>query len=265
MKTRGIVKDFISDLLRDGAIRLALRIIRHYGSGKAVGHFRKEADIAWKKGEAKNKGDYMQTYIVEQVCDILRLISIQNHSGYSVGVVCSLISKALRFDILSPLTFSDEEFENRDGYYQNRRLCRVFRTSENGVTWYRDIDCIDYSEELVYDYGKREITNGNKETWNGLIYLLDSGGHIYPSNKIQIKNTEDFLGDNKCTVKALRVVNFLKGAPGFSIRVANEDALPKEWHMDYEIRPADESYNKDVIGFLQDHNLYEMYRRNVDY
>lgn len=160
---------------------------------------------------------------------------------------------------------SDEEFENRDGYYQNRRLSRVFRTSENGVTWYRDIDCIDYSEELVYDYGKREITDGNKETWNGLIYLLDSGGHIYPSSKIQIKNTEDFLGDNKCTVKALCVVNFLKGAPGFSIRVANEDALPKEWHMDYEIRPVDESYNKDVIGFLQDHNLYEMYRRNVDY
>lgn len=259
MKTRGIVKDFISDLLRDGAIRLALRIIRHYGSGITVEHFRREADIAW------NNSDHKQAYLAEQVCDVLRLISLQVHSGFSVGVVSSLLSKALRFDILSPLTFADDEFGTVGCPNQNKRLSRVFKKTENGMTWYRDIDCIDYSEELVYDYGKREITDGNKETWNGLIYLLDSGGHIYPSSKIQIKNTEDFLGDNKCTVKALRVVNFLKGAPGFSIRVANEDALPKEWHMDYEIRPADDSCNKDVIGFLQDHNLYEMYRRNVDY
>ena len=105
MKISERVRKNISERLRAGAIRIALRIIRYYGNGKAVGHFRKEADIAWKKGEAKNRDDYMQTYVIEQVCDILRLISIQNHSGYSIGVVSSLLSKALRFDILSPLTF----------------------------------------------------------------------------------------------------------------------------------------------------------------
>lgn len=257
MKTSERVRKNISEKLRDGAIRLALRIIRHYGSGMTVEHFRREADIAW------NNSDHKQAYLAEQVCDVLRLISLQGHSGFSVGVVSSLLSKALRFDILSPLTFADDEFGTVGCSDQNKRLSRVFKQNANGKTWYRDIDCLDYSEELVYDYGKREITDGDKETWSGLIYLLDKDGNIYPDNKISIKNTKKYLGDNTCTVKAIRVVNFLKGDPGFSVRVANVDSLPNEWHNDYELHPVDESYNKDVIDFISSHDLYGMYKRNV--
>lgn len=260
MKIRERVKGFISDKLRAPAIRLALRIIRHYGGGNAVRHFRKEAEMAYGTEDA------VQWRMVEQVGDVLSLVSLQGHSGLTKEYLLSLVTKSMRFGILSPLTFKDDEFEEYPGgIAQNKRLSRVFRKSDNGGTWYKDIDCLDYFVGLVYDFAKKEITDGYSGIWGGLVYLIDNDGEIYPSTSVGIKNLTGFRGGNNHTVKALKVTGYSRTDRGKSFIVANADALPSEWHEDYEMRPADESLDKEVIDFIAMYDIAGIYERNIGY
>lgn len=157
----------------------------------------------------------------------------------------------MRFGILSPLTFKNDEFEEYlGGIAQNKRLSRVFRKSDNGRTWYKDIDCLDYSVGLVYDFAKKEIKDGYGGIWGGLVYLIGNDGEIYPSTSVGIKNLTGFRGGNNHTVKALKVTGYSRTDRDKSLIVANADALPSEWHGDYEMHPADDSLDKDVIDVI---------------
>lgn len=90
-----------------------------------AGLFDKDGDYGGMLGAAVLK-------MVEQFAD-------EGHSGMSAGMAIALFKKVASFEPLTPLTGSDDEWnEVGPGVFQNRRCSRVFK--ENGQAY--DIDGI---------------------------------------------------------------------------------------------------------------------------
>ena len=67
--------------------------------------------------------NYLENLAME---DILSLISLQGHSGFSIGYMKSVLNRAIDHKPLSRLTFNDDEFvEVCEGMKQNRRDGRI--------------------------------------------------------------------------------------------------------------------------------------------
>lgn len=74
----------------------------------------------------------MQKHVTEDVLNVLRVISSQDHSGGSIGYVMGLVQRLARFGNLTPLKGTDEEWmEVGDGMFQNVRCGHVFKNADN--------------------------------------------------------------------------------------------------------------------------------------
>ena len=92
-------------------------------------HFRNECKIlGWDKTD-----DEMQNLIVNNVEDVLKVVSNQGHSGSSMPYLLNLLNKAIKFEPLSPLTGDDDEWNDVGGgeMYQNKRNSSVFKDRSN--------------------------------------------------------------------------------------------------------------------------------------
>lgn len=96
-------------------------------------HFLRECKIlGWLDGE-----DDMQSLVIENVVDLLRVFSEQGHSGSSAPYVMNLFKRASMFKPLSPLTGAPEEWQEvGDGCYQNLRCSAVFKNGEDGAPYW---------------------------------------------------------------------------------------------------------------------------------
>ena len=111
--------------------RIALPIIRKQAKDSSyIKHFKKEMEFA-RKGK---KACGIDALMDEQVCDLLALLSSQGDSGFSIGFKRMYLTKAMMFEIFSPLTFEDSEFGNDYGgdSVQNVRDSSVFKDKESG-------------------------------------------------------------------------------------------------------------------------------------
>ena len=90
-------------------------------------HFKKECEIlGWD-----NTRDKMQQLIVRNVEDILKVVSNQGHSEFSMLYLLDLLNKAIKRIPLSPLTGSNDEWDDiSDGLLQNKRDSRVFKPND---------------------------------------------------------------------------------------------------------------------------------------
>lgn len=71
--------------------------------------------------------------------EIVALFAKQGHSGFSAEMTTSIVSKLMRHEPLTPLTFERDEWtEILPGTWQNRRKFSVF-SDDNLATWY-DLD-----------------------------------------------------------------------------------------------------------------------------
>lgn len=71
--------------------------------------------------------------------EIVALFAKQGHSGFSAEMTTSIVSKLMRYEPLTPLTFERDEWtESLPGTWQNRRKFSVF-SDDNLATWY-DLD-----------------------------------------------------------------------------------------------------------------------------
>lgn len=71
------------------------------------------------------------------VLSMVKTFSDEGHSGMSAGLAISIFEKVARFEPLTPLTGSDDEWmEIGDGKFQNIRCSHVFK--DNGQAY--DID-----------------------------------------------------------------------------------------------------------------------------
>lgn len=102
--------------------------------GNLMQHARKE--MALLRGP-ETEPDEMQDAIDKCVFDIVEIFEEQGHSGSSAPYVISCLEKILRFEPITPLTGSDEEWDDncRDGILQNNRCSRVFKEVATGETY----------------------------------------------------------------------------------------------------------------------------------
>lgn len=95
-----------------------------------VSFARSELERAGQFGE----GDFYGGMMGNAVLDLIKAFSEQGHSGMSAGMCVSMFERLARFEPLSPLTGSDDEWnEVTEGMFQNRRCSHVFK--ENGVAY----------------------------------------------------------------------------------------------------------------------------------
>ena len=100
---------------------------------KLLDHFKRECEIlGWNNGE-----DKMQEHMVENIEEILEVISKQGHSGFSIMYLMQLLNKAVMYEPLSPLTGKSDEWEDISyglpefkNLFQNKRDSRVFKDGE---------------------------------------------------------------------------------------------------------------------------------------
>lgn len=155
-----------------------------------IKHFRYEANIL-----TKSVGDEgMQELMNREVENVLSLISLQGHSGFSIGYMKNMLNKAIDFRPLSKLTFRDDEFvEVCDGWKQNRRDGRIF-IRKNGK--YSFNDALKYTPNIKIGIDEKsghvfkEKALGT--TWNGTVIAIPKKGDPYAVRDITIKDTSTF-------------------------------------------------------------------------
>jgi hypothetical protein len=87
--------------------------------------------------------DEMQDLIDRCVFDMLRIFGEQGHSGSSASYTIACIEKILRFEPITPLTGTDDEWvevaeEDGKPLFQNARCGHVFKVGTDGEAY--DID-----------------------------------------------------------------------------------------------------------------------------
>lgn len=71
--------------------------------------------------------DGMQNLMNEHILKMVQVFADEGHSGFSASYAVAVLEKLLRFEPLSPLTGSDDEWnEVGEGVLQNRRCSHVF-------------------------------------------------------------------------------------------------------------------------------------------
>ena len=75
--------------------------------------------------------------IGDDVMELIKTFSKQNHSGYSAHIVISLFSKLAKYEILGPLMGNDAEWvDTSKDTYQNKRDSRVFKEKSTGKCYF---------------------------------------------------------------------------------------------------------------------------------
>jgi len=100
-----------------------------------IEHAKKEFEVL---GWVDLPEDDMQTWVVENLLELLEVFSKQGHSGSSAPYVMNLFNKLARYKPLSPLTGEEDEwgeaFES-GGMQQNKRDSEVFRYANGKAYW----------------------------------------------------------------------------------------------------------------------------------
>lgn len=112
------------------------------------------------KGCTDNDGLDMQKHINHDIMQIIRTFAEQGHTGFTGNYVLNIIERLLRFQPLSELTGSDDEWINTSEYgsevtyYQNKRCPAIFKdkdgraynvegkifSEDGGKTWFTSKD-----------------------------------------------------------------------------------------------------------------------------
>ena len=88
--------------------------------------------------------DEYNNMVKAAIIELLTTFTNQGHSGFSASYVINTFAKLAKYQILSPLTGDDDEWNNvGDGYYQNNRDSSVFKTESgcycvDGIVWVDD-------------------------------------------------------------------------------------------------------------------------------
>lgn len=94
----------------------------------------REMDHAWPP----DKRDEMQSVIVQNILDIVKVFCDQGHSGMSAPYVIAILKRVLNWKPISPLTGEDDEWRTVHGcdgdLQQNIRCSCVFRNNHDNST-----------------------------------------------------------------------------------------------------------------------------------
>lgn len=102
-------------------VRFGLRLVPE---GNLIRHARTELKIAGMFDADSSYGGMLG----ESTINLMKMFSLEGHSGYSAGMQISLFQKVGSFEPLTPLTGDDSEWmEVGEGMHQNVRCSHVFK------------------------------------------------------------------------------------------------------------------------------------------
>lgn len=96
----------------------------------------------------------------EAVLDLVRIHSMQGHSGFSHHHVLSIFNKVVNFQVLTPITDDPDEWRDESAfagkpYWQNKRQSSCF-SNDGGKTYYDVNERPTYTDETGCYYTKSE-------------------------------------------------------------------------------------------------------------
>jgi hypothetical protein len=125
--------------MRNSIVKLALWMLKKSVKSNLVSYAEREFVRA---GWSNNSGGFeceMQKAICDNVCDMLRVLSVEGHSGSSAPYAISLFSKLAKFEPIAPIIGAADEWnEVGDDVYQNKFVGSVFKNGKNGRAYWLD-------------------------------------------------------------------------------------------------------------------------------
>lgn len=117
------IGDRLRRWVRDGLFRAAMALCEE---DNLIAHAKRElAAVGYDAGQSEEDPD---KWIQQNLLDLLRVMSMQGHSGFSASYLVTTFAELARHQPLCPLTGADEEwFHHGDGVYQNKRCGHVFK------------------------------------------------------------------------------------------------------------------------------------------
>lgn len=120
-------------------VALAWRIIRNRDAG-LVRH-------GLREHEALGHTDPMDQLMQQNVIDLLRVLSSQGHSGFSIRICLARFDAVARYKPMTPLTGAEDEWcEVGDGVHQNRRCSHVFKQPDRFCGRPYDLQAVVFEE-----------------------------------------------------------------------------------------------------------------------
>jgi hypothetical protein len=122
--------------LRDRLFRAAMVLTE---DGGLISHAKRE--LAAVGYDPNQKAEDPDKWIQQNLLDLLRVMSMQGHSGFSASYLVTTFAELARYQPLGPLTGADSEWvEVGNGVWQNNRCSHVFKQADrfNGQAY--DID-----------------------------------------------------------------------------------------------------------------------------
>lgn len=192
--------------MQDRILRWAIHYIKWHAvnicHSNMIKHAQTEFDIAfreyWKPKPGDpidNDDDDMQHYMCDQIIELLALLSSQGDSGSSIGYKMNMFKKCVNFDIITPLTFKDDEFGKADLLHhtlQNKRKSSIFKESDGSITYLYGMT----KHGMYYIGDENKVTVRDSPCrFHGKIFVVRSDKSIYQvdcSVKLKHLPTTDF-------------------------------------------------------------------------
>lgn len=101
--------------------------------------------------------DYLSDWIYQQIMEIIAVLVYHSNSSSSVIFDISLVKKLCSWDVISPLRFTDDEWNKvcEDGTYQNKRKRNVFKDPDGSIHY---IDAFSKRPTGIYRCSTKEWT-----------------------------------------------------------------------------------------------------------
>lgn len=94
-------------------------------------------------------------WMYQQVLEAVAVFSSHGNSGSSAPWEINLVQKLCNWDIISPLTFKDDEWNqiSKDGTCQNKRKSSIFKEPDGNI---HDIDAFTKSPKGTYRFSTKQ-------------------------------------------------------------------------------------------------------------
>lgn len=128
-----------------------------------------------------SEGDSSSAWIYRNAMEAVAVfVSHGNHSMPTAKIEADLVKRLCDMDILSPLTFNDDEWMpiSEGGFMQNKRKGSIFK-NESGEIY--DIDAYTLRPEYTWRYGAKDWERNDKGIcWTGELFETDNPHGMRP-------------------------------------------------------------------------------------
>lgn len=129
-------------------------------------HAIKELKLA---GYGKGEGG-PNDWIYQQVLEAVAVFASHGNSGSSAPWEIDFVKRLCSWDIISPLTFKDDEWQqiSGDGTSQNKRKSSIFKDPDGSI---HDIDAFSKNPVGTYRFDTKTWEKNDKDiTWHGGLF-----------------------------------------------------------------------------------------------